>query len=112
MLEKYGDDFSTHPAVDSNLWADTFSHHKTRQTFVGRSLDLGGFVSASSAEFTGPSNILATSEEAIKKAVDKAMSSFVQSQLMPLLEPIISLIQSMHKAPMQGELAEDHMDAR
>ena len=44
--------------------------------------------------------------------VDKAMSSFVQSQLMPLLEPIISMIQSMHKAPMQGELAEDHMDAR
>ena len=68
MLEKYGDDFSTHPAVDSNLWADTFSHHKMRQNFVGRSLDLGGFVSASSAEFTGPSNILATSEEAIKKA--------------------------------------------
>jgi hypothetical protein len=69
---------------------------------VGRSLDLNSSVSVSSAE----ANIIVTSEEFIKKVVDRAMTSFVQSQLAPMLEPILSMIQSMHKAPMQLDVAE------
>ncbi|XP_045788293.1 uncharacterized protein LOC123883508 isoform X4 [Trifolium pratense] len=102
MLEKYGEDFSSHPIVDSKVWTKSFGYKKTRNTFVGRSLDLNSSVPASSAE----ANIIVTSEEFIKKAVDRAMTSFVQSQLAPMLEPILSMIRSMHKAPMQLDVAE------
>ncbi|GAU48222.1 hypothetical protein TSUD_371220 [Trifolium subterraneum] len=97
MLEKYGQDLSTHPIVDSKVWTKSFGYKKARQTFVRRSLDLDGSVSASSAE----ANRIVTSEEFIKNTVDRAMTSFVQLQLTPMLEPIISMIQTMHKAPMQ-----------
>ena len=110
MLEKYGEDFSTHPIVDSKVWTKSFGYKKMRQTFVGRSLDLNRSLSAS---MTTDANIISTSEEFIKKAVDRAMTSFVQSQLVPMLEPILSMIQSMHNAPMQRDVAEKvHGNAR
>ncbi|KAK2446721.1 hypothetical protein QL285_017489 [Trifolium repens] len=110
MLEKYGEDFSTHPIVDSKVWTKSFGYKKMRQTFVGRSLDLNR---SQSATMTTDANIISTSEEFIKKAVDRAMTSFVQSQLVPMLEPILSMIQSMHNAPMQRDVAEKvHGNAR
>ncbi|GAU32133.1 hypothetical protein TSUD_218840 [Trifolium subterraneum] len=71
MLEKYGEDLSTHPIVDSKVWTKSFGYKKARQTFVRRSLDLDGSVSASSAE----ANRIVTSEEFIKNVVDRAMTS-------------------------------------
>jgi len=43
----------------------------------------------------GPFGIPATTEEAIHKAVSKAMTNFVQTQLAPMLELILSMLSSM-----------------
>jgi hypothetical protein len=65
MLEKYGEDFSTHPIVDSKVWTKSFGYKKMGQTFVGRNLDLNRSLSAS---ITTDANIISTSEEFIKKS--------------------------------------------
>ncbi|XP_058741404.1 uncharacterized protein LOC131613779 [Vicia villosa] len=110
ILEKYGEDSSTHPMIDPKVWVKVSGQKKTRHTFMDRSLDVRRTMSAPFVDVTSHSR---TMEEDIKKAVDKAMTSFVQTQLAPMLEPILSLIRSMPKAPMQSEVPEKtHGDTR
>jgi hypothetical protein len=104
MLEKYGEDSSTHPKVDSTVWEEASGPNKKRQTLGGHSLDIRG--STSFADGIGPFGIPSTTEEAIQKAVDKAMTSFVQTQLVPMLEPILSMLSSMQQAQMQGGVSD------
>jgi len=79
MLEKYGEDSSTHPKVDLEVWEEASGPNKKRQTLRGRSLGISG--STSFAYGIGPFGIPATTEEAIQKVVDKAMTPIVQTQL-------------------------------
>lgn len=104
MLEKYGEDSSTHPKVDSLVWEEVSGPNKKRRTLGGRSLDIRG--STSFADGIDPFEIPARTEEAIQKAVDKAMTSFVQTQLVPMLEPILSILSSMQQAQMQGGVSD------
>lgn len=114
MLEKYGEDSSMHPIVDSEVWADV-SGHKKKRVLGGRSLDIDahGSMATSSSDASGPSRTVVPTNEDIKEAVNKAMSSFVQTQLMPMLEPILSVIGSsqfrnlMHQTPLQGGVGEE-----
>lgn len=123
ILEKYGEDSSTHPMIDPKVWAEVSGHKKTRHTFMDHSLEVRRTMSALFSDVTGMSapfsdvtshsRTIVTYEEDIKKVVDKTMTSFVQTQLAPMLEPILSMVRSMSKAPMQSEVPKkDHGDTR
>ncbi|WJX56845.1 hypothetical protein P8452_42462 [Trifolium repens] len=118
MLEKYGEDISTHPEFDSKVWAEVSGMNKKRRTYgyEGRNLDVGnpGPMSTSYLEAAGPSrtHTVAPTEEYIKEAVNTAMTSFMQTQLAPMLQPILSMIgSSMREALSQGRVAEKDSEA-
>jgi hypothetical protein len=118
MLEKYGEDISTHPEFDSEVWAEVSGMNKKRRTYgyEGRNLDAGnpGPMSTSYLEAAGPSrtHTVAPTEEYIKEAVNTAMTSFMQTQLAPMLQPILSMIgSSMREALSQGRVAEKDSEA-
>ncbi|XP_045812785.1 uncharacterized protein LOC123906813 isoform X2 [Trifolium pratense] len=125
MLEKYGEDMSMHPEFDSEVWAEVSGMNKKRRTYgyEGRNLDTGTFgpMSTSDPEAAGPSrthtvaprtHTAAPTEEYIKEAVNTAMTSFMQTQLAPMLQPILSMIgSSMREALSQGKVAEKDGEA-
>ena len=63
MLEKYGEDSSTHLKVDSEVWEEASGPNKKRLILGGRGLDISG--STSFTDGIGPFGIPATTEEAI-----------------------------------------------
>ena len=104
MLKKYGEDPSTHPMLDSEAWLDISGSKKKRKIRCS-SLDIG-IHGSSSSEVTGSSFAKAPTKEDIKEAVNVAMSSFVETQLMPILEPILKLA-SLLQESLQHGMAED-----
>lgn len=109
MLEKYGEDLSMHPEFDSEVWAEVSGMNKKRRAYETCRLVIGnpGPMSTSHADAIGPSRPVATTEEYIKEAVNTAMTSFMQTQLAPMLQPILSMIgSSMRQALSQGRVAE------
>jgi len=113
MLEKYGEDFSMHPEFDSEVWAEVSGMNKKRRAYEAPSLVIGnpGPMSTSHANAGGPSRTVAPTEEYIKEAVNTAMTSFVQTQLAPMLQPILSMIgSSMRQALSKGRAAEKDSD--
>ncbi|CAL5209749.1 unnamed protein product [Lathyrus oleraceus] len=46
ILEKYGEDSSTHPMIDPKVWAEVSGHKKTRHTFMDHSLEVRRTMSA------------------------------------------------------------------
>lgn len=114
MLEKYGEDSSMHPLVDSKVWAEVLGPNK-RKAFGGR-FDIGGTVPPSSSNATGTSRTLAPTQEDIKEAENAAMTSFVQTQLMTMFAPILSMITGSQarnlwpQGPSQGRAAEEHSE--
>ena len=83
MLKKYGEDSSIHPMVDSEVWLE-ISGSKKKRKIRGSSLDIG-IHGSSPSEVVGSSCARAPTNEDIKEAVNVAMSSFVKTQLMPIL---------------------------
>jgi len=67
-------------------------------------LDISG--STSFVEGISPFGVPDTTEEAIQKAVNKVMTSFVQTQLAPMLEQILCMLSSMQQIQMQGGVAD------
>jgi len=114
MLEKYGEDFSMHPEFDSKVWAEVSGmNNKKRRAYEAPSLVIGnrGPMSTSHADAGGPSRTVAPTEEYIKEAVKTAMTSFVQTQLAPMLQPILSMIgSSMRQALSKGRVTEKDSD--
>lgn len=120
MLEKYGEDFSMHPEFDSEVWAEVSGMNKKRRAYEAPSLVIGnpGPRYTSHADAGGPSHTaagpfrtVAPTEEYIKEAVNTAMTSFVQTQLAPMLQPIFSMIgSSMRQALSKGRVAEKDSD--
>lgn len=113
MLEKYGEDFSMHPEFDSEVWAEVSGMNKKRRAYEAPSLVIGNSrpMSTSHADAGGPSRTVAPTEEYIKEAVNTAMTSFVQTQLAPMLQPILSMIgNSMRQALSKGRVAEKDSD--
>ncbi|XP_058777026.1 uncharacterized protein LOC131651374 isoform X3 [Vicia villosa] len=110
MLEKYGEDSSNHPVFDSKVWAEVSGmDKKKRRAYEGRSYDVDtpGPMPISYPQDIGPSRIAAPTEEYIKEAVNTAMASFVQTQLAPMLQPILSMIGgSIREALSQGRVAD------
>ncbi|KAJ1410165.1 putative transposase, Ptta/En/Spm, plant [Sesbania bispinosa] len=98
MLKKYGEDSSMHPMIDSEVWAEVIGPNKKRRVLGGPSLDIGihGSMATSYSTDTGPSRIATPIQEDVKEAVNGAMSSFVQTHLVPMLEPILSKMVDSH----------------
>lgn len=94
-----GEDSSTHPIINPKMWAEVSGHKKTRNIFMDRSLDVRRTMYVPFSDVIGHSKTIVTYEEDIKKVVDKAMTSFVQIQLTSTLEPILSIVRVMSKAP-------------
>ncbi|RDX96519.1 hypothetical protein CR513_20812, partial [Mucuna pruriens] len=84
MLEKYEENSSMQPLVDYEVWIQVLGSKKRR---VFETLSL---------EVIGPSHTSAPIEEVIKEVVNVTMTSFVEKHLMPMLEPIISLLSGSH----------------
>ncbi|CAI8587696.1 unnamed protein product [Vicia faba] len=111
MLEKYGEDSSNHPVFDPKVWAEVSGMNKKRRAYEGRSYDVDtpGPMPISYPHDIGPSHTAAPkpTEEYIKEAVNTAMASFVQTQLAPMLQPILSMIGgSIRQALSQGRVAD------
>lgn len=112
MLEKYGEDSSNHPVFDSKVWAEVSGmNKKKRRAYEGRSFDVDtpGPMPISYPHDIGPSRTAAPTptEEYIKEAVNTAMASFVQTQLAPMLQPILSMIGgSIRQALSQGRVVD------
>ncbi|KAJ1381361.1 putative transposase, Ptta/En/Spm, plant [Sesbania bispinosa] len=98
MLKKYGEDSSVHPMIDSEVWAEVIGPNKKRRVLGGHSLDIDihGSMATSYSTGTGPSRIMAPIQEDVKEAVNVAMTSFVQTHLVPMLEPILSKMVDTH----------------
>ncbi|KAG4377475.1 hypothetical protein GLYMA_18G126951v4 [Glycine max] len=99
MLEKYGEDSSKHPLVDSTTWVELLGSKKRR---------VFGTMATSSSKVIGhPSHTSISTQEVIKEVVNVAMTSFVDDSLMPMLEPIICFF-----GGSQAKAAEeDHEDS-
>ena len=132
MSQKYGEDSSSHPTVDPEVWMDVAGPNKKGRVHgMGHSMDLGihhQSMHASSLEVAGQSQTSASPQvdintivntavsSALHSALDVAMTSFVRTQLVPILEPILSRIpgfQAEHIAPqppLQGDTRKDHRD--
>ncbi|TKY59364.1 hypothetical protein E2542_SST16453 [Spatholobus suberectus] len=86
-------------------------------SFWGCNFDIHGIMATTSLEVIGLSCILAPTQEEIKEVVNVVMTSFVQAQLMPMLEPMLSVIggsqarNPMLQTPSQDRaVEEDHGD--
>lgn len=124
MSRKYGRDPSRHPVVDPEVWAvsgpnkKVSGSNKKRRIVVGNSLDINidEPTPGSSSQVPGSSRTVAPTpaQGGIKEAVDSAMSTFVQSQLVPMLEPILSrIVASQVKnfvTPQGGGVSGDDLD--
>ncbi|KAJ1427915.1 putative transposase, Ptta/En/Spm, plant [Sesbania bispinosa] len=84
MIEKYGDDYARHPIVDPEVWAKVSGSNKKRRFLGGHSLDIEPMLTPPS-KVTEPSRLLGPTQQDIKDAVNAAMTSFVQTQMVPML---------------------------
>jgi hypothetical protein len=86
MVEKYGEDSSSYSLVDPELWFDsTGTNKKGRVHGTSHSLDIGVKGQTSLPNVTGSSFTKPVTQEDITTVVNPAMSSFVQTQLVPIL---------------------------
>ncbi|KAK7256381.1 hypothetical protein RIF29_29824 [Crotalaria pallida] len=93
MQEKYGEDTSSHPVVDKEVWAEMSGPNKKRRFLGGRSLDIGvhGSIPSSSANVMGSFHKV---QEDIKEAVNAAISTFVETRLTSVLQTQLMSIPS------------------
>ena len=118
MSQKYGEDSSTYPEVDPEVWLEaTGPNKKGRVHGVGHSLDIGIHDPRRdiSSEATGPSSARPVTHADVADAINAAMpnvinatlSTFVQSQLLPILS-MIPGYKPGNAAPPGGSTSEDH----
>ena len=88
-----------HPVVDPDLWVEMSSSNKRRKFIENHG--------SSSSEVHGSSHARAPLKEDIAEAVNEAMSSFVQMQLIPILEPILRIVGSLQASLQVVEKAHE-----
>lgn len=95
--------FSMHPMSDLEVWAEISGSKKKRKIIGGSSLDIGNHESSSSYA-------RAPIKEDITEVVNAVMSSFVQTQLVPILELILRVVSSLQASLQHGVVDKTHED--
>ncbi|KAF7832659.1 putative transposase, Ptta/En/Spm, plant [Senna tora] len=106
LLDKYGEESSSYPEVDANLWLDVAPHSKK-----GRIHGLGQGLQLSSGSPNSTSSVCSTTstiapiipQSQMDEAVSRAMATMWSTQMAPMLQSFMSQVNQAPTRSSQGE---------
>ncbi|KAF7832177.1 putative transposase, Ptta/En/Spm, plant [Senna tora] len=106
LLDKYGEESSSYPEVDANLWLDVAPHSKKGRIHgLGQGLQLstGSPNSTSSVCSTTSTTTPIIPQSQIDEAVSRAMATMWSTQMAPMLQSFMSQVNQAPTRSSQGE---------
>ncbi|KAF7823979.1 putative transposase, Ptta/En/Spm, plant [Senna tora] len=110
LLDKYGEESSFYPEVDTNLWLDVAPHSKKRRIHgLGQGLQLSSgspkstSLACSACSTTSSTTAPIIPQSQIDEAVRRAMATMWSTQMAPTLQSFMSQVNQAPTRSSQGE---------